>query len=222
MTVQRDTGTEELGQERPWEAHAWLRAETLAALAELNEQCLDMLAMQFCATSTAQAPLLVREAGPLLRMMDPDARHRAAACPYLLFDAGFADQQRWTWVSGNYVRDLEKRDGTPYFTLQQTRSMARLVFTYAWHLARSQHAAARLLLGMSAHCARLIAVCTLRQIHDLAETHPEWLQPRWPARPQFWRELLLSATSGDSVAMEQARLRGLQLMAAESRLLVGG
>ena len=62
---------------------------------------------------------------------------------------------------------------------QQTRSMSRLVFTYAWHLARSQNAAARLLLGMSAHCARLIAVCTLRQIHDLAEAHPEWLQPRW-------------------------------------------
>jgi hypothetical protein len=214
--------TDELDSERPWEAHAWLRAETLAALAELNEQCLDMLAQQFCATPSAQAPLLVREAGPLLRVMDPDARHRAAACPYLLFDAGFADQQRWTWVSGNYVRDLEKKDGPPYFTLQQTRSMARLVFTYAWHLARSQHAAARLLLGMSAHCARLIAVCTLRQIHDLAEAHPQWLQPRWPARPQFWRELLVSATSGDSAAMEQTRLRGLQLMAAESRALVSG
>jgi hypothetical protein len=214
--------TDELDSERPWEAHAWLRAETLAALAELNEQCLDMLAQQFCATPSAQAPLLVREAGPLLRVMDPDARHRAAACPYLLFDAGFADQQRWTWVSGNYVRDLEKKDGPPYFTLQQTPSMARLVFTYAWHLARSQHAAARLLLGMSAHCARLIAVCTLRQIHDLAEAHPQWLQPRWPARPQFWRELLVSATSGDSAAMEQTRLRGLQLMAAESRALVSG
>jgi hypothetical protein len=221
MSVQREM-TEEMEPERPWEAHAWLRAETLAALAELNEQCLDMLASQFRATPSAQAPLLVREAGPLLRVMDPDARHRAAACPYLLFDAGFADQQRWTWVSGNYVRDLEKKDGPPFFTVQQTRSMARLVFTYAWHLARSQHAAARLLLGMSAHCARLIAVCTLRQIHDLAEAHPEWLQPRWPARPQFWRELLVSANSGDSAAMEQARLRGLQLMAAESRVLVSG
>ena len=143
--------------------------------------------------------VFVKETGPLIRAMDPDARHRAAACPYLLFDAGFADQQRWTWVSGNYVRELEKKYGAPVFTLKQTRSMARLVFTYAWHLARSQHAAARLLLGMSAHCARLIAVCTLRQIHDLAEAHPEWLQPRWPARPQFWRELLVSATSGDAI-----------------------
>jgi hypothetical protein len=73
---------------------------------------------------------------------------------------------------------------------------------------------------MTAHCGRLIAVCTLRQIHDLAEAHPEWLQPRWCKRPQFWRELLLSATTGDTAAMEQARLRGLQIMAAENRALL--
>lgn len=222
MAVQREIMTDELEQERPWEAHAWLRAETLAALAELNEQCLDMLALQYCASPTPQAPLLVRESGPLLRVMDADARHRAAACPYLLFDAGFADQQRWAWVSGNYVRDLDKKGIPPYFTVQQTRSMARLVFTYAWHLARSQNAAARLLLGMSAHCARLISVCTLRQIHDLAEAHPGWLRPRWPTRADFWRELLVSATSGDAAAMEQARMRGLQLMAAETRMLAAG
>ena len=220
MSVQREI-LEELDQERPWEAHAWLRAETLAALAELNEQCLDMLAMQYCASAVGHAPGLVREIGPLLRIMDMDARHRAAACPYLLFDAGFADQQRWSWVSGNYVRDMEP-EVPPFFTLQQTRSMARLVFTYAWHLARSQNAAARLLLGMTAHCARLIAVCTLRQIHDLAEMHPEWLLPRWSSRPKFWRELLLSATTGDATAMEQARLRGLQIMAAQTRALVLG
>jgi hypothetical protein len=218
MTVQRETMTEELEQERPWEAHAWLRAETLAALAEINEQCIEMLSLQFGATSLHQSPLLVRELGPLLKGMDPDARHRAAACPYLLFDAGFADQQRWTWVSGNCVSELQRKE-QPYFTIQQVSSMSRTVFTYAWHLARSQHAAARLLLGMSAHCARLINVCTLRQIHELAEAHPGWLQPRWPTRPGFWRELLVSANTGDSSAIEQARMRGLQLMAAEQRAL---
>ncbi len=219
MSVQREMMIEELDQERPWEAHAWLRAETLAMLAELNEQCLEMLAKQHCANAASAAPLL-REAGPLLRTMDMDARHRAAACPYLLFDAGFADQQRWSWVSGNCIQDVDRNDGPPFFTLQQTRSMTRMVLTYAWHLARSQNAAARLLLGMTAHCGRLIAVCTLRQIHELAEMHPEWLQPRWASRPQFWRELLLSATTGDAAAMEQARLRGLQIMAAETRALL--
>lgn len=219
MSVQCETMIEELDQERPWEAHAWLRAETLAMLAELNEQCLEMLYRQH-GVAPATAPPLLRETGPLLRTMDTDARHRAAACPYLLFDAGFADQQRWSWVSGNCVQDGDRLAGPPFFTLQQTRSMTRMVLTYAWHLARSQNAAARLLLGMTAHVGRLVAVCTLRQIHELAERHPEWLQPRWVTRPQFWRELLVSATTGDSSAMEQARLRGLQIMAAETRAIL--
>src|SRR4029453_771584 len=55
MSVQREMMTEELEQERPWEAHAWLRAETLAALAELNEQCLDMLVTQFSSRGAAPA-----------------------------------------------------------------------------------------------------------------------------------------------------------------------
>jgi len=92
------------------------------------------------------------------------------------------------------------------------------VFIYAWHLARSQSAAARLLLGMPASSAALIGHYTLRQIKTLAETHLEWLRPRWPARVQVWRELLLAAVSGDVAALERARLWGLTLLAAEVRL----
>lgn len=217
MSLQRQLVPEERHRERPWEAHAWLRADTLAHLAELNMKCLEMLAGQYVSSAPGQAPSLVREIGSLVRSMDMDARHRAAVCPYLLFDAGFADQQRWSWVSGNCVRDMAKPDCAPFFTLQHTRSMTREVLVYAWHLARSQNAAARLLLGMSPHCARLIAVCTVPQMIELAEMHPEWLQPRWATRPQFWRELLSSANAGDAAAMEQAKLRGLQLMAAETR-----
>jgi hypothetical protein len=92
------------------------------------------------------------------------------------------------------------------------------VFIYAWHLARSQATAARLLLGMPAPSAVLIAQYTLRQIQALAESHPDWLRPRWPARVQVWRELLLAAAAGDGTALERARLRGLTMLAAEARL----
>jgi hypothetical protein len=73
-----------------------------------------------------------------------------------------------------------------------------------------------MLLGMSAHCSRLVAACTLRQVLELAEIHPEWLQPRWVGRVPMWRELLRSAVSGDALAIERARMRGLQLLAAEA------
>ena len=99
MSVQCEIVTEELESDRPWEAHAWLRAETLAALAELNEQCLEMLALQLAARARMPvARVRARDRAHCCASMDMDARHRAAACPYLLFDAGFADQQRWAWV----------------------------------------------------------------------------------------------------------------------------
>jgi hypothetical protein len=202
--------------ERPWEAQSWLRAETLAALAELNEQCLELLAAQARSGAIGPSAPLLREIGPLLRSLDSDSRHRAAACPYLLVDAGFGDQQRWTWVSGYHVRDLDRRSSGAFFSIPGVTPVTRQVLTYAWHLTRSQNAAARMLLGMSAHCSRLVAACTLRQVLELAEMHPEWLQPRWAARPSIWRELLVSAVCGDGIAIERARMRGLQLLAAEA------
>ena len=61
---------------------------------------------------------------------------------------------------------------------------------------------------MSAPCAALIGHYSLRQIHALAETHPQWLKPRWPARVQVWRGLLLAAASGEASVLERARLHG--------------
>ena len=85
-------------------------------------------------------------------------------------------------------------------------------------LWRGLDAAARLLLGMPAPSATVIAHYTLPQIQALAASHPDWLRPRWPARVQVWRELLLAASGGESPVLERARLRGLTLLAAEARL----
>jgi len=116
------------------------------------------------------------------------------------------------------VGDAGSDHYTCYFTVPAAAEVARLVFIYAWHLARSQAVAARLLLGMPATSAALIGHYTLRQIQALAESHPDWLRPRWPARVQVWRELLLAASGGESPVLERARLRGLTLLAAEARL----
>ena len=198
----------------------WLHPETLESLVELNELCLALLAEQAAeqaAARTAPASLLLRQVGELWRVLDAAARRRAAACPYLLVDAGFADPLRWRQPAAVGVGDAGQAAYTTFFTVPGATGAARLVFTYAWHLARSQSAAARLLLGMSAPCAALIGHCSLRQIHALAETHPHWLKPRWPERVQVWRELLLAAASGEAPVLERARLHGLTLLAADAR-----
>jgi hypothetical protein len=204
------------GSERFGLAASWLRAETFESLAELNEQCLELLAEQ-ATVRTAQSNLMLRQIGEAWRTLDASARRRAAACPYLLVDAGFADPHRWRWAGGHHVGDREHTPFAPFFTVPRATGVARLVFTYAWYLARTQNAAARLVLAMPAHCTNLIGACTLRQIYELAERHPDWLKPRWPGRVKVWRELLLAAASGEGVALERARMHGLQLLAAESR-----
>jgi len=195
----------------------WLRAGTLDTLTELNELCLALLAEQAAVRGSAASALL--PIAELWRDLDGAARQRAASCPYLLLDAGFADPDRWRAPAAPpQVGDGGTARYACYFTVPAAAGVARLVFIYAWHLARSQAAAARLLLGMPAPSAALISQYTLRQIQTLSENHPEWLRPRWPARVQVWRELLLAADSGDPALLERARLRGLTLLAAEARL----
>ena len=197
-------------------AERWLHPETLESLVELNELCLGLFAEQ-AAVRCAQPSLLLRQVGELWRLLDAAARRRAAACPYLLVDAGFADPQRWRQPAPLGVGDAGEAAYSTFFTVAGANEVARLVFTYAWHLARANAAAARLLLGMSAPCAALIAHLSLRQVHSLAQTHPHWLRPRWPARVQVWRELLLAAASGEAPVLERARLHGLTLLAADAR-----
>jgi len=196
-------------------APAWLGADTLESLMEVNEACLALLAEEARVRGAPAAPLL-RQIGELWRGLDPGARRRAAACPYLLLDAGFADPLRWRTPAAQ-VGDAPRAAYTSYFTVPDAADVARLVFTYAWHLARSQASAARLFLGMPASCAALIGHRSLCQIQELAGEHPEWLTPRWPARVEVWRALLLAAAGGDSSGLERARLRGLALLAAEVR-----
>lgn len=204
----------------PWEegaryaAASWLLPETLESLLELNELCLALLAEQ-AAASGATAGRVLEEVGALWRSLDAPARRRAAACPYLLLDAGFADRERWRRAALPQVGDAEQPPYAAFFTLARAIEVGRLVLTYAWHLARSQPSAARLLLGMRASCAALIARYTLRHIHRLAEGHPEWLRPRWAEQPAVWRELLLAAASGEARPLEQAHMHGVTLLAAE-------
>jgi hypothetical protein len=203
-------------------AVGWLRAGTLDSLIELNELCLALLVEQSAVRAGPPGGLL-QQLAELSSAIDAAARRRAAACPYLLLDAGFADPLRWRSPGAlPQVGDASIERYACYFTVPAAAEVARLVFIYAWHLARTQAPAARLLLGMAAPSTAYIARYTLRQMQILAESHLEWLRPRWPARVQVWRELLLAAACGDTPALERAKLRGVMLLAAEVRLGTAG
>lgn len=197
------------------EGAPWLRGGALESLSELNESCLTLLAEE-SRVRAANAPPLLRQVGELWRLLDAAARGRAAACPYLLLDAGFADTPRWL-PAARQVDDGPRCSYDSYFTVDAVTEVAQLVFTYAWHLARSQGLAARLALGMPQATAAVLGQYTLCQIRGLAQLRSGWLRPRWAARAEVWRELLLAAAGGEGAALERVRLRGLALLAAEAR-----
>jgi hypothetical protein len=201
----------------PWSAQPWLGDDTLSTLAALNEQSLVLLAEQAAARDPAYTHPLVHELAQLWSKLDAGALRRAAACPYLLLDTGFADPYRWMWAHGHQVLERERGPTVPFFTVPRASTVMRKVLTYGWHLAQSRESAARLLLGMAAPCVKLVGSLTLSQLDDLAEKHPAWLQPRWPQRVRIWREFLLAATAGEGRTLQQARLRGLQIFAADAR-----
>jgi hypothetical protein len=216
-----------------WATQSWLQERTLRTLAEVNDDCLQLVCEQARAggRSGVRAPLAAQPSAPAIAVpallaelrqpwceLDVAARRRAARCSYLIFDAGFTETRRWGSTSERPAQDQTAAVAAgAFFTLPRTVEVMRLVMTYAWHLARSQSPAARLLLGMSPGCAELIGTCTLRQVTQLAETHPHWLRPRWPERVSVWRELLRCASGSDAAALERIHHRGVQLLAAEVR-----
>lgn len=195
-----------------WESQRWLAAATLESVLEVNEQALALLRAQ-CRVGGGHP--LIREVNDLLRNLDPQSMRRAAASAVLLVNAGFADAGLWSCAVGGAVNDRPTEG--PFFTVDGSVALMRLVMTQAWHLARSQPAAARLLLGLSAANLNVIGGCTLSRLTHLAETRSHWLRPRWEHRPGIWCDLLKTAGSGESGALERMRVRGLQLLAAEAR-----
>jgi hypothetical protein len=200
-----------------WE-HLWTCAETLETLTELNEQCLELMVEQ-ALLRAPDAPPVFRELLDLWGQLNVVSRRRAAACPFLLIDAGFTDPYRWRWTDPNRINDREPIAYTSFFTASAAMKVAHQIFTNAWYIVRTQTLGAALYLGMPMHCANLLKMCSVRQVTELANQQAGWLRPRWAGRVRIWRELLMAAISGEGLALEMARLQGVQLLAMELKAL---
>jgi hypothetical protein len=196
-------------------AARWLSEGMLESLLEINRECLALIAEQAAALDLKPHPAL-RQIADHWRALDERARWRAAACPFLLLDAGFASPERWQRGGGGGVADAQCSGPSPFFSVPRAAPVARMVYVYAWSLVLTQPAAARLVLGIHPGCARVLAECTVPEVHELAESHCATLRPRWLVRGRIWRELLLAAAEGDAPALERAHMHGVQLLAAEA------
>jgi hypothetical protein len=170
---------------------------------------------------------MFRELVGLWSQLDAASRKRAAACPYLLMDAGFCDPYRWRWLGDQHagvraaerIHDREPVNYGAFFTVPGATKVAQQVFTNAWYIVQSQPIGAPLFLGMPAHCAALFRACSMRQVTELASQHAGWVRPRWTGRTTVWRQLLEAAIKDEGPALELARLHGVELLAMELKAL---
>ena len=188
-----------------------MRSREYRSLIALNSEFFELFEEQARAQPNPANAVLISEITHRWRRMNPRARQRLVSCPYLLVDAGLSDPKRWAAGSDAPL----PATSPPFFTVRRTSDFTRQVLMYAWHVSQLKIGVAQVLIGLPAQCARMIGSYTLSQISQLAGRHADWVRPRWVDLPIFWRGLLASATSGEAIAVESARMHGIQLLAAE-------
>ena len=185
----------------------WARSGTLASLGELNAEVLELFATQ---AGEPGRPEACAEIGSGWGALDAAARARLCGGMVLFADPGF--------VEGGLARGPEGAAPAGAVAERPAATLAAQgVMTFVWHLARCQANAARLLLGVPHERLARFGELTLGEARALAVRHARCLQPRWHGRPALWRALFAAAARNDASALEQARLHGQALIAADMR-----
>jgi hypothetical protein len=196
----------------------WLPSQGVdpAPLAELNSECLGLLAMRASEPGGAVLPPLLAELRVQWSELPAQAVRRLSAAPFSLFDAGFALAPRWLELRACGVHDALHRGGPVYFEVAAARSITRRMLVYGWHLARSRPRAACLVFGATISAVESLAACSLAALEAAAERNAEALRPRWANQLGFWRELLATASAGADRRLHELLLGGIQRLAADT------
>jgi hypothetical protein len=196
----------------------WLPSQGVdpAPLAELNSECLGLLAMRASEAESLALPPLLAALREQWAELPAHAVRRLSAAPFSLFDAGFAFAPRWLELRSCGVHDASNRAGPAYFELAAARAMTRRMLVYGWHLSRSRPRAACLVFGATLSAVESLAACSLAALEAAAERNADSLRPRWANQFGFWRELLATASAGADARLHELLLGGIQRLAADT------
>jgi hypothetical protein len=200
----------------------WLPTQGVdpAPLAELNAECLALLATRAAQSGDARAgvslpPMLAALREPWSALTSQAVR-RLAAAPFSLFDVGIAHAPHWLESHASAVRDSTAHAEAVFFDAEAARSIARRALLYGWHLARSRPRAACLVFGSPVRAIESLAACSLATLEAVAHHGSHILKPRWASHTATWRSLLGAASAGADRRLHELLLGGIQRLAAET------
>jgi hypothetical protein len=140
----------------------------------------------------------------------------ASRLPLLLFDLHFQDDTWWTRQAQWHAHSLhglppvQSEPGSPVLT-----GLARSALVLAWHTARTDRDAARVMLGLSPAVANVFTQLHLQNIDALATRHHAELTPRWPRNTALWKSILSAGKGKDALPDNLLALQCLSLAAGE-------
>ena len=181
---------------------------------EVNERCIEML-VNAARHPPARPFPLISELRELLKGADPSVRRRAARRSFLLVDMEFGNPDWWHTARNHPSQQMRTPLWWGCFPRASAIQLARATLVLAWNTLRADPAAARILLGMAAPVAAVIASLRFDDIDRIAQKRFRNVRPRWDDRPAVWRRLLLAAQTDDERPMAAFNLHGLQLLAGE-------
>jgi hypothetical protein len=187
--------------------------QSLAPLKEVNERCIEMLALAARKEPSGSLTLIGYLKEVLLRMT-PEIRARAAQRPVLLSDMQFTNSPWWRVAREYPARPAPLPSWRGSFPKHQAVSLARATLMLAWHSLRFSPESA-VLLGVIPGVAELIAELSLTDIDTIVERRFQHIRPRWEDRPAVWERLLLTAESEDFRKTRDFNLYSLQLVTGE-------
>ena len=193
---------------------AVIHADALIPIRELNERCIDLLAQTGRASSSSTLEWTLAFKG-LLTVGRTEARRHVAQCPYLLVDFALSDTEWWLALQRHSKRAPRQRIGDELFAKRPAIHLARDVLVLAWHTARSENVAARVLMGLTSDVAGIIRTLPLGEINRIAEQQFRCLRPRWEDRPFVWKTLLMAAHAGDTQTLGALDIHALALLLSE-------
>jgi hypothetical protein len=189
--------------------------EFLAPLHEVNEHCLDLIAL-VSKMEPEDAPFaMVGPLRSLLRGTRPIVRRRAARQPFALVDMNFRDAEWWTAVAQDPTRTWKDRPWRNASPKRAAVQLTQATLMLAWHMTRADLEAASVVFGMSRDVATAIASLGLSDIETIADRQFRHMRPRWEQQAEIWRELLLAAHRDDANAMRDFVVHALQLLMGE-------
>ena len=189
--------------------------EFLAPLHEVNEHCLDLIAL-VSKMDPEDAPFaMVGPLRELLRGTRPIVRRRAARQPFALVDINFRDPEWWRAIASNPARNWKDRPWRNASPKRVAVQLTQATLMLAWHMTRADAEATSVVFGMARDVAPIVAGLALSDIETIAERQFRHVRPRWEQQPQIWRELLLAAHRDDAEAMRGFVVHALQLLMGE-------